>query len=213
MATTGLPRPFSVQTTVTATNEVVRQNLVVAGNSIVVGNSTTRGNHITSGNKTVTGNLTVVGDIAGGTNGTEFTVARATGNTLVAGTLGVTGIATASGGLAYGVETLTAANAAASPSVPISLVNGTDTFAGTLPDGTVTGQQKQFIYINATADVTLAPDTRLGAYTKVKFGQAKGIGQCVTLVWTGAAWAIVSRASGAAAAVPGAVANYPEIVA
>ena len=49
MATTGLPRPFSVQTTVTATNEVVRQNLVVAGNATTSGNAVVGGTFQTTG--------------------------------------------------------------------------------------------------------------------------------------------------------------------
>ena len=68
-------------------------NTTVAGTLGVTGNTTITGT-LAAGATSVTGSLSATGDLAINTN--KFNVASATGNTLVAGTLGVTGATTLS---------------------------------------------------------------------------------------------------------------------
>ncbi len=99
-------------------------------------------------------------------------------------------------GLSLATEAIGAAGAA-SITVPISLVtaDGAD-MAVTLANGTVAGQLKHFIQVSDANSHKVTPATTAGAYTKVTSTLA---GDSVTFIWTGSAWAILSRASGAAA--------------
>lgn len=103
---------------------------------------------------------------------------------------------TSAAGLSLATESIGAAGAA-SVTVPVSLVtaDGAD-MAVTLANGTTAGQLKHFIQVTDANSYKVTPATTAGAYTKVTSTLA---GDSVTFIWTGSAWAILSRASGAAA--------------
>lgn len=103
---------------------------------------------------------------------------------------------TSAAGLSLATEAIGAAGAA-SITVPVSLVTaaGAD-MAVTLANGTTAGQLKHFIQMTDANSYKVTPATTAGAYTKVTSTLA---GDSVTFIWTGSAWAILSRASGAAA--------------
>ena len=105
------------------------------------------------------------------------------------------------GGLVYGATTITALAATVDVTTPVTFLD-TSALGGaqaiTLPDGQTPGQQKQFIWVDNTQDSVITPNTAfVGGGTTITFDTATNgaPGQCVTLVWTGAAWAIVSRAA------------------
>jgi len=103
---------------------------------------------------------------------------------------------TSAAGLSLATETIGAAGAA-SITVPVSLVTADGAnMAVTLANGTTAGQLKHFIQVTDANSYKVTPATTAGAYTKVTSTLA---GDSVTFIWTGSAWAILSRASGAAA--------------
>lgn len=145
-------------------------------------------------NLNVNGDLTVTGNVANTGTLTSTGLVTATagvdsnGNTLV-------------DGLNLTSETLTG-NDAASISIPLSVCTSAGTQAVSLEDGNTVGQIKIFQATNAD-DTTITPTTTAGAYATVKL---TNIGDTLILIWTGVGWAILSRASGAAAAVDAVVA-------
>lgn len=103
---------------------------------------------------------------------------------------------TSAAGLSLATEAIGAAGAA-SITVPVSLVTADGAeMAVTLANGTTAGQLKHFIQVTDANSYKVTPATTAGAYTKVTSTLA---GDSVTFIWTGSAWAILSRASGAAA--------------
>ena len=103
---------------------------------------------------------------------------------------------TSAAGLSLATESIGAAGAA-SVTVPVSLVtaDGAD-MAVTLANGTTAGQLIHVMHVTDANSYKVTPATTAGAYTKVTSTLA---GDSVTFIWTGSAWAILSRASGAAA--------------
>ena len=81
-------------------NPTIAGNLTVSGTSTLTGNSTVGGTLGVTGASTLTGNTTFGGTITGGAssdiaiNTNKFTVAAATGNTVIAGNLTVSGTTT-----------------------------------------------------------------------------------------------------------------------
>ena len=115
-----------------------------------------------------------------------------------------------SGPLSLATETLSGAGAL-NPAVPVTLL--TSTGAGqavTLADGTEAGQVKYVIYNvdGGTSVLTIA--TPLSVSAAVNTITFTAVGECITLIWTGSAWALVSRTAMADAAAA-AVAGYPAI--
>jgi len=90
------------------------------------------------------------------------------------------------------VVTYTAAGAVALTEA-ISLLDGDNGCATTLANSTTTGQIKMF----AVLDVTAAVDVDLTATVSdgVTF-TFQSVGETMTIVWTGAAWAVLSIATG-----------------
>ena len=64
----------------------------------------------------------------------------------------------------------------------------------TLPNGTRNGQLKMIIAIGVTSTTTVAITTSVGAAANVVF---QAVGESITCIWTGTAWAILSYGSGA----------------
>ena len=108
------------------------------------------------------------------------------------------------GGLVYDSEVVDTDAAACSVTTPITIFNHDGDEGVTLADGEAIGQVK--IFISSTDNtVTLTPATTAGAYATIA---TTNIGESFTCVWTADGWAVISRASGAAAAAA-AVAGYP----
>ena len=64
----------------------------------------------------------------------------------------------------------------------------------TRPNGTRNGQLKMIIAIGVTSTTTVAITTSVGAAANVVF---QAVGESITCIWTGTAWAILSYGSGA----------------
>ena len=64
----------------------------------------------------------------------------------------------------------------------------------TLPNGTRSGQLKMIIAIGVTSTTAVNITTSVGAASTVTF---QAVGESITCMWTGAAWAILSYGSGA----------------
>lgn len=64
----------------------------------------------------------------------------------------------------------------------------------TLPNGTRSGQLKIIIALGVSNTTTVAITTSVGAAANVIF---QTVGESITCMWTGAAWAILSYGSGA----------------
>jgi hypothetical protein len=94
LAVTGATNLSSLITSGAAT---IGGALNVTGATTLTGNLTVPGNLAVTGTSTLTGATGVIGNFAVNTN--KFTVAAASGDTVIAGTLGVTGTVTASGNL------------------------------------------------------------------------------------------------------------------
>jgi hypothetical protein len=110
------------------------QNNSLAGNLSVGGNLNVTGVTTFTGNLQIPGNLGVTGNFAVNTN--KFTVAASSGDTVVAGTLGVTGLST------LGTLSVTGASTLASASITGAATIGTTlgvTGATTLGDLSTTG--------------------------------------------------------------------------
>lgn len=75
----------------------------------------------------------------------------------------------------------------------ISLIDGADADALlTLADSTTTGQIKMFAVTSTTNVTDLDLTTTLGAGVTYTF---QGLGETMTILWTGAAWAVMSVAA------------------
>lgn len=123
---------------------------------------------------------------------------------------GGSGTQFADSSFAVGVESLSGAGAC-SPTIPVTLL--TSTGAGeavTLADGSVAGQLKYIIYAVDGGTSVLTITTPLSVSAAVNTITFTAAGECVGLVWTGSAWALLSRTAMANAAA-GAVAGYPAI--
>ena len=64
----------------------------------------------------------------------------------------------------------------------------------TLPNGTRSGQLKMIIAIGVNSTTAVAITTSIGAAATVTF---QNVGESITCMWTGSAWAILSYGSGA----------------
>jgi len=119
------------------------RNLYLSGDATIGGTVTL------SGGIDVTGALGVDGDFDVNTD--KFTVASATGNTLVAGTLGVTGITTATGGL--NVDTINEITAAGGVAIDgLTIKDGDAIFADS--DKAIFGADSDLeIYHNGTSNI------------------------------------------------------------
>ena len=129
------------------------------------------------------------------------------GAVTAASTLGVTGVATATGGLVLGSETVSTDSAACSITVPVTILDHDGDEGVTLANGTAVGQVK--IFVSSTNNtVTLTPATTSGAYATIA---TTDIGANYMLMWTADGWAIISMASGATGNNANAVASYPDL--
>ena len=91
-------------------------------------------------------------------------------------------------------ETLTATgNISVDTSVTL-LNTGGSAATYTLPNGTRSGQLKMIIAIGVTSTTAVNITTSVGAASTVTF---QAVGESITCMWTGAAWAILSYGSGA----------------
>mgnify|MGYP001420152918 FL=1 len=91
-------------------------------------------------------------------------------------------------------ETLTATgNINVNTSVTL-LNTGGSAATYTLPNGTRSGQLKMIVAIGVTSTTTVAITTSVGAAANVVF---QAVGESITCMWTGSAWAILSYGSGA----------------
>ena len=88
-------------------------------------------------------------------------------------------------------ETKTDADGALTVATPIHFLAGTE---ATLASGTVTGQLKWIIATAVGSTTNVDITTSLGAVATVTF---QAIGESITLMWTGSAWAIIAFGSGA----------------
>jgi hypothetical protein len=174
--------------------------IVVAstGNTSVAGTFNSAGNFsvatnkfnvtATSGDTAIAGTLNAVGNFSVATN--KFNVTASSGDTAVAGTLAVTGLSTVTGGLAGGIQALSGPGAVNLTTLTTNFTSTATGNALTLANGTA-GQIKIVIYVaEAAAGDTgiLTPTNRLG-YSSVTL---TAIGDCVTLQYTGTAWAVIA---------------------
>ena len=107
------------------------QNNSLAGNLSVGGNLNVTGVTTFTGNLQIPGNLGVTGDFAVNTN--KFTVAASSGDTVVAGTLGVTGLSTLGTLSVTGASTLASASITGAATVGTTLgVTGNTTLSADL---------------------------------------------------------------------------------
>lgn len=91
-------------------------------------------------------------------------------------------------------ETLTATgNISVDTSVTL-LNTGGSAATYTLPNGTRIGQLKMIVAIGVTSTTAVDITTSVGAASTVTF---QAVGESITCMWTGAAWAILSYGSGA----------------
>jgi len=128
-------------------------------NLFLSGNATVGGDIVLTGGIDVTGNFGVDGDFDVNTD--KFTVASATGNTVVAGTLGVTGATTATGGL--NVDTINEITATGGVTIDSVLLKDGDITgtigANTASAGTFTTFTSTGIDDNATSTKFTVADT------------------------------------------------------
>ena len=199
---------------------ILRDDAGVEGITLDNSTNTHIAGTLTMGDKKLT-----IGDGDFEINTNKFTVAGASGDTVVAGTLtstgllaasadatvgttlGVTGISTLTGGVVYGTETKT--NGALTPAIPVSIITIDGTKAYGLADGATAGTIKH-ITVKTVANTpagTLTPTTTSGAWLTAAFSV---VGQSLTLLWDGAGWAIVGRQAGVAA-ITDAVEGLPVI--
>ena len=91
-------------------------------------------------------------------------------------------------------ETLTATgNISIDTSVTL-LNTGSSAATYTLPNGNRTGQLKMIVAIGVTSTTAVNITTSVGAAATVTF---QAVGESITCMWTGSAWAILSYGSGA----------------
>jgi hypothetical protein len=113
-----------------------------------------------------TGDITTVGAIAAGTSNNKFTVASATGNTAIAGTLGVTGKITASD-LAYITVTRTATLAITTAGTTITWQSNTRSLNASFSTTTVTVNKAGYYLVSGTfatlGNVSLTITLRYGS--------------------------------------------------
>jgi len=95
--TRGVTGPNNLSSLITSGAATIGGALNVTGATTLTGNLTVPGNLAVTGTSTLTGATGVTGNFAVNTN--KFTVAAASGDTVIDGTLGVTGTVTASGNL------------------------------------------------------------------------------------------------------------------
>jgi hypothetical protein len=95
--TLGVTGATNLSSLITSGAATIGGALNVTGATTLTGNLTVPGNLAVTGTSTLTGATGVIGNFAVNTN--KFTVAAASGDTVIAGTLGVTGAVTASGNL------------------------------------------------------------------------------------------------------------------
>ena len=117
----------------------------------------------------------------------------------IVNTIDVSSQARLVGGLVLGTETVTDAGDA-STHVPVTLVvNTSGAVVVGLANGTEAGQHKTFIHTDASGTKsTVTPATTCGGYASAELA---AVGDTLSLVWTGACWAIVGRQSGATNAI------------
>jgi len=90
-------------------------------------------------------------------------------------------------------ETLTATgNISVDTSVTL-LNTGGSAATYTLPNGTRSGAIKHILAIGVTSTTTVAITTSVGAVANVVF---QAIGESITCIWTGSAWAITAYGAG-----------------
>ena len=90
------------------------------------------------------------------------------------------------------VETLTNSSSAISVSTAISLVDSSGGATGLSLAAGVTGQMKTIICTVAGHDITITPAARVGAGTTIILD---AVGETVTLMYTGSAWAAIATSS------------------
>ena len=88
-------------------------------------------------------------------------------------------------------ETKTDSDTALTVATAIHFLSGSQT---TLGSGTVTGQLKWIIATAVGSTTNVDITTSLGAVATVTF---QAVGESITLMWTGSAWAIIAFGSGA----------------
>jgi len=155
--------------------------LNVTGATTLTGNLTVPGNLAVTGTSTLTGATEVTGNFAVNTN--KFTVAAASGDTVIAGTLGVTGAVTASGNLSasgtLGGNALSInGNAAITGDLNISgdttIGNaGTDTLA--IRSDNITAPNISTVTVDLAADKVLITDASDSSKVKVVAASSLGI--------------------------------------
>ena len=91
-------------------------------------------------------------------------------------------------------ETLTATGTISQDTSVTLLNTGGSAATYTLGSGTRSGQLKIIIAIGVTSTTTVAITTSVGAAANVVF---QAVGESITCMWTGTAWAILSYGSGA----------------
>ena len=91
-------------------------------------------------------------------------------------------------------ETKTDSDTALTVATAIHFLAGSET---TLGSGTVTGQLKWIIATAVGSTTNVDITTSLGAVATVTF---QAVGENITLMWTGSAWAVLSYGAGATAA-------------
>ena len=91
------------------------------------------------------------------------------------------------------VETKTDSDTALSLTTAVSLLSGSQT---TLADATIVGQIKIIIAIGVGSATDVDLTTTLGAGVTYTF---QTVGETLTLIWTGAAWAVLSISGNATA--------------
>ncbi len=155
----------------------INGDLAVTGDLDVTGTITTGSGLTWTPPLTLDGDLSVLGDVAFGANSTEFTVAAATGNTEIAGTLVVTGLTTLTGGLTVptgaavtiaGTSTLTVGTGAVTLGGALRVTGDASFYGSAVFAGPVTHSQTAsgFAMISV-GQVTFADVTQTDAATYV----------------------------------------------
>ena len=178
LAVTGATNLSSLITSGAAT---IGGALNVTGATTLTGNLTVPGNLAVTGTSTLTGATEVTGNFAVNTN--KFTVAAASGDTVIAGTLGVTGAVTASGNLSasgtLGGNALSInGNAAITGDLNISgdttIGNaGTDTLA--IRSDNITAPNISTVTVDIASDKVLITDASDSSKVKVVAASSLGI--------------------------------------